>query len=105
MLLALGVSHSMAAAKAQREVTDMTNTLLRKNAETIKQSTIETARETERGIVDLETLQSTNQSLISTLDEVMAIQKEGREKRAMAERELARMEGELKQKLLDVSNR
>ena len=83
----------------------MTNTLLRKNAETIKQSTIETARETERGIVDLETLQSTNQSLISTLDEVMAIQKEGREKRAMAERELARMEGELKQKLLDVSNR
>lgn len=105
MLLALGVSHSIAASKAQREVTDMTNTLLRKNAETIKQSTIETARETERGIVDLETLQSTNQSLISTLDEVMAIQKEGREKRALAERELARMEGELKQKLLDVSNR
>ncbi len=105
MLLALGVSHSMAASKAQREVTDMTNTLLKKNAQTIKMSTIETAKETERGIVDLQTLQETNQSLISTLDEVMAIQKEGREKRVQAEQELARMEGELKAKLLDVSNR
>ena len=86
MLLALGVSHSMAASKAQREVTDMTNTLLKKNAQTIKMSTIETAKETERGIVDLQTLQETNQSLISTLDEVMAIQKEGREKRVQAEK-------------------
>ncbi len=105
MLLALGVSHSMAASKAQREVTDMTNTLLKKNAETIKMSTIETAKETERGIVDLQTLQETNQSLITTLDEVMTIQKEGREKRLVAEQELIRMEGELKSKLLDVSNR
>ncbi len=105
MLLALGVSHSTEAAKAQREVTDMTNMLLKKNAETIKMSTIETARETERGIVDLQTLQETNQSLISTLDEVVAIQQEGREKRRQAEGELARMEEELKRKLLEVSDR
>lgn len=105
MLLALGVSHSTEAAKAQREVTDMTNMLLKKNAETIKMSTIETAKETERGIVDLQTLQETNQSLISTLDEVLAIQHEGREKRRHAETELARMEGELKRKLLEVSDR
>lgn len=103
MVLAVGVNHSTQAAKAQREVTDMTNELLRKNAEVLKTSTIETAKEAERGIVDIETLKVTNQSLISTLDEVMKIQTEGREKRRSAELELARMEGELKQKLLEIS--
>ena len=103
MVLAVGVNHSTQAAKAQREVTDMTNELLRKNAEVLKTSTIETAKEAERGIVDIETLKVTNQSLISTLDEVMKIQTEGREKRQSAELELARMEGELKQKLLEIS--
>lgn len=103
MVLALGVNHSAQAAKAQREITDMTNELLRKNAEILKTSTIETAKEAERGIVDIETLKTTNQSLISTLDEVMKIQVEGREKRQAAELELARMEGELKQKLLEIS--
>lgn len=103
MVLAVGVNHSTQAAKAQREVTDMTNELLRQNAEVLKTSTIETAREAERGIVDIETLKTTNQSLISTLDEVMRIQTEGREKRRAAELELVRMEGELKQKLLELS--
>lgn len=103
MVLAVGVTHSTQAAKAQREVTDMTNELLRQNAEVLKTSTIETAREAERGIVDIETLKNTNQSLISTLDEVMRIQTEGREKRRAAELELVRMEGELKQKLLELS--
>lgn len=102
MVLALGVAHSGEAVRAQREVTDMTNELLRKNAETLKMATIETAKETERGIVDIETLQQTNQSLISTLDEVMQIQQEGRQKRAEAETELRRMENELKAKLLEV---
>lgn len=102
MVLALGVSHSMQAAKAQREVTDMTNQLLRKNAETLKLATVETAKESERGIVDIETLRYTNQSLISTLDEVMRIQDEGRTKRREAEAELGRIEEELKQKLLNV---
>lgn len=101
MVLALGVAHSNEAVKAQREVTNMTNELLKKNAETLKMATIETARETERGIVDIETLQHTNQTLISTLDEVMQIQQEGRQKRADAENELRRMEGELKSKLLE----
>lgn len=103
MVLALGVSHSAEAAKAQREVTDLTNELLKKNADILKTATIETARESERGIVDLETLQHTNQSLISTLDEVMKIQDEGREKRRAAEVELGRIEGELRDKLLQVS--
>lgn len=102
MVLALGVAHSGEAVRAQREVTDMTNELLRKNAETLKMATIETAKETERGIVDIETLQQTNQSLISTLDEVMQIQQEGHQKRAEAETELRRMENELKAKLLEV---
>ena len=102
MVLALGVAHSGEAVRAQREVTDMTNELLRKNAETLKMATVETAREAERGIVDIETLQQTNQSLISTLDEVMQIQQEGRQKRAEAETELRRMENELKAKLLEV---
>lgn len=102
MVLALGVTHSTQAAKAQREVTDMTNELLKKNAETLKMATIETAKESERGIVDLETLRITNESLISTLDEVMRIQTEGREKRKEAEVELNRIEEELKTKLLKV---
>ena len=102
MVLAIGVENSSTAAKAQREVTDMTNALLRKNAETLKIATIETAKETERGIVDMETLKATNESLIATLDEVMKIQTEGKEKRRAAEVELNRMEGELKQKLLEI---
>lgn len=102
MVLALGVAHSEDAIRAQREVTDMTNSLLRKNAERLKMSTIETARETERGVVDMETLRATNQSLITTLDEVVKIQEEGKARRRAAEQELGRLEGELKQKLLDI---
>ena len=102
MVLALGVEHSTQAAAAQREVTDMTNELLRKNAEKLKMATIETAKESERGIVDMDTLKATNESLISTLDEVMNIQREGRQKRAEAEAELQTMENELKQKLLKI---
>lgn len=104
MVIALGVAHSTEAAKAQREVTDMTNALLQKNAETLKLATVEAAKESERGIVDIETLQKTNEALISTFDEVMAIQKEGREKRKAAEAEIYRLEGELKQKLLQIQN-
>ncbi len=102
MVLALGVTHSVQAAKAQREVTDMTNELLRKNAEILKTATIDTAKESERGIVDIETLRITNESLISTLDEVMRIQTEGRQKRKEAEIELSRIEKELKSKLLEM---
>lgn len=102
MVLALGVTHSGQAAKAQREVTDMTNELLRKNAEKLKTATIDTAKESERGIVDIETLRITNESLISTLDEVMRIQSEGRQKRKEAEIELNRIELELKNKLSEI---
>ncbi len=102
MVLALGISHSKQAMEAQRAVSDMTNELLKKNADMLKMATIETAKESERGIVDIETLQHTNESLISTLDEVMAIQTEGRQKRREAEVELQRIEGELKQKLLEI---
>ena len=102
MVLALGVEHSTQAAAAQRQVTDMTNELLRKNAEKLKIATTETAKESERGIVDIETLKATNETLISTLDEVMAIQKEGREKRQAAEAELKVMEQDLKTKLLEI---
>ena len=102
MVLALGLAHSEQAVKAQREVSEMTNELLRKNAEKLKMSTIETAKESERGIVDMETLRQTNQSLIQTLDEVVKIQDEGRQKRRAAEQELGRLENELKQKLLDI---
>ena len=102
MVLAMGVEHSAQAAAAQREVTDLTNELLKKNAEKLKMATIETARESERGIVDMETLRITNESLISTLDEVMRIQKEGKEKRREAEQEIHRLEGELKTKLLQI---
>ena len=102
MVLALGLAHSEQAVKAQREVSNLTNDLLRKNAEKLKMSTIETAKESERGIVDMETLRQTNQSLIQTLDEVVKIQDEGRQKRRAAEQELGRLENELKQKLLDI---
>lgn len=102
MVLALGLAHSQQAMEAQRQVTDMTNELLRRNADTLKTATIETAKESERGIVDIETLQHTNEQLISTLDEVLRIQAEGKEKRRQAEAELGRIEGELKQKLLEV---
>ena len=103
MVIALGVEHSTRAARAQREVTDMTNELLKKNAAALKTATIETARESERGIVDIETLKMTNESLISTLDEVMKIQKEGHEKRMAAEEEMQKIESELKQKLLQIN--
>ena len=102
MVLALGVEHSTQAAEAQRKVTDMTNEVLRKNAEKLKMATVETAKESERGIVDMETLKATNESLISTLDEVMNIQREGRQKRREAEAELQNMEQELKNKLLEI---
>ena len=103
MVLALGLAHSQQAIEAQRAVTDMTNELLKKNAAALKQGTVEAARESERGIVDIETLQQTNRSLIETLDEVVKIQAEGKQKRAAAEAELGRIEGELKAKLLEIA--
>lgn len=102
MVLALGIAHSAEAAQAQRQVTDITNELLRKNAETLHMATVETAKESERGIVDLETLQKTNADLNQTLDDVMRIQMEGRQKRQAAEMEMHRMEEELKRKLLEI---
>lgn len=103
MVIAIGLDHSQDAARAQREVTDATNELLRKNAEALKMASIETAKESERGIVDIETLKHTNQTLIDTLDEVMKIQSEGRVKRAEAEKELALIEESMKNKILEVS--
>lgn len=102
MALALGIAHSTEAAKAQRAVTDMTNELLRKNADTLKMATLETAKESERGIVDMETLKHTNESLIQTLDEVLRIQKEGHQKRQEAEAQIQQMEADLKSKLLEI---
>lgn len=102
MVLALGINHSTQAAQAQREVTDMTNELLKKNAAVLKMATVETAKEAERSVVDIETLKQTNESLISTLDEVVKIQTEGRQKRQEAELELRRIEGELKNRLLQM---
>ena len=102
MVLALGVENSMQAAEAQRQVTDITNELLKKNAEKLKLASVETAKEAERGIVDMETLTATNQALISTFDEVMKIQQEGRVKRQEAEAQMQLMENELKQKLLEI---
>ena len=102
MVLALGIRHSQEAIQAQRAVSDMTNELLKKNADMLKTATVETAKESERAIVDIETIQHTNQQLISTLDEVLQIQNEGRQKRQQAEVELRKIEGELKQKLLEV---
>ena len=101
MVLSLGLAHSQQAMQAQRDVTNLTNELLRKNADTLKMGSIEIAKESERGVVDLETLQHTNQSLIETLEEVRTIQEDGYQKRRAAETELARIEGELKQKLLE----
>ncbi len=105
MVIALGINHSQEAAKAQRQVSDMTNELLKKNAENLKLATVETAKESERGIVDMETLRTTNESLISTLDEVIRIQDEGRQKRREAEEELNRIENELKDKLLTMNQK
>lgn len=102
MVIALGVAHSTEAAKAHREVTDMTNALLKKNAEALHTASVETAREAERGIVDMETLKATNEHLIKTFDEVLLIQQEGHEKRMAAEAELQSMENELKKKLLEI---
>ena len=102
MVLALGIAHSSEAARAQRQVSDVTNELLRKNAEKLHMASVETAKESERGIVDLETLKQTNAELIQTLDDVMRIQKEGRARRQAAEAEMARMENDLKAKLLEI---
>ena len=102
MVLALGIAHSTEAAQAQRQVTDLTNELLKRNAETLHLTSVETAKESERGIVDIETLKKTNQELIQTLDDVMKIQQEGREKRQAAEADMRRMENELKTKLLEI---
>ena len=103
MVIAMGVEHSNQAAKAQHEVSELTNSLLRKNAEQLHTASVETAKESERGIVDIETLKKTNSELISTLDDVLKIQEEGRSKRAAAEAEMAKMENELKAKLLEIS--
>ena len=102
MVLALGIEHGRQATAAQSAVTNMTNELLKKNAETLKIATIETAKEAERSVVDIETLKATNENLISTLDEVMKIQSDGKAKRAAAEQELGRIEGELKSKLMEL---
>lgn len=105
MVIAIGLKHSTDAAKAQKAVSDMTNELLKKNAESLKSATIETAKESERGIIDIETLKSTNKTLISTFDEVIKIQDEGRKKRKEAEAELRNIENEMRTKLLEISNR
>lgn len=102
MVLALGIANSAEAARAQNAVTNMTNDLLKKNAEMLHTSTVDIARESERGIVDIETLKNTNETLIKTFDEVMQIQAEGRQKRAEAEAEMRRMEADLKQKMLEI---
>ena len=104
MVLALGIAHSQQAMQAERAVTDATNELLKKNAATLKQGTIEIAKESERGIVDIETLQQTNKQLIETLDELNKIRADGKAKRANAEQELGRIEGELCQKMLEINN-
>lgn len=104
IVLALGVEHSAQAAEAQRQVTDMTNELLMKNAQKLQMATVDTANESERGVVEIETLKHTNETLITTFDEVMKIQQEGRQKRAEAEKEMLRLEEELKRKLLQIQN-
>lgn len=104
MVLSLGIEHGRQATAAQSAVTEMTNDLLKKNADTLKMATIETAKEAERSVVDIETLKHTNEQLITTLDEVMKIQSDGKQKRKEAEAELGRIEGELKQKLLELKS-
>ena len=103
MVIAIGIEHSTQAARAEREVNDMTNALLRKNAEKLKMATVESARESERGVVDIETLKHTNEMLISTMDEVLSVQTEGKQKRAEAEKDLAAIEAQLREKLLQAS--
>ena len=103
MVIALGVEHSNQAAKAEREVTDMTNQLLQKNAQQLHTASVETAKASERGVVDMETLRQTNAQLIATLDDVVKIQEEGHQKRVAAEAEMQKMEAELKNRLLQVS--
>ena len=103
MVIALGIEHANQAAKAQQAVTDMTNELLKKNADNLKMATVETAKQMERGIVDIETLQHTNEMLLTTIDEVMQIQDEGRQKRAAAEASLQQMENDLKNKLMEIT--
>ena len=103
MVIAIGIEHASRAAKAEREVNEMTNALLRKNAEKLKQATVESAKEAERGVVDIETLKHTNEMLISTMDEVLQIQSEGKQKRAAAQKDLAQIEAQLRQKLLQAS--
>ena len=103
MVIAMGVEHSNQAAKAQHEVSELTNNLLKKNAEQLHTASVETAKESERGIVDIETLKKTNAELITTLDDVLKIQEEGRQRRAVAEQEMVKMESELKAKLLQLS--
>ncbi|MBQ4416830.1 MAG: toxic anion resistance protein, partial [Butyrivibrio sp.] len=105
MVIALGIEHSAQAAKAQKAVSDTTNELLKKNADKLKIATVENAKEIERGIVDIETLKHTNEQLISTLDEVMKIQAEGREKRKLAEQELVQIEDQLKNKILEAAGK
>ena len=102
MVLALGISHTQKAMEAQRAVTDLTNELLKKNADKLHTATVNTAKESERGIVDIETLTQTNRMLIQTMDEVLTIQQQGREKRRNAEQELANIEAELRAKMLEV---
>ena len=104
-MIAIGLKHSNDAAKAQKAVSDMTNELLKRNADALKTATIETAKESERGIIDIETLKNTNKTLISTFDEVIKIQDEGRQKRKEAEAELRNIENEMRTKLLEISNR
>ena len=104
MVMALGIAHTQKAMEAQREVTDLTNDLLKKNAEKLHMASVESAREAERGIVDIETLKATNQMLISTMDEVLDIQQQGKEKRRQAEAELAQIESELRSKILEIKN-
>ena len=103
MVIAIGIEHASKAAKAEREVNEMTNALLKKNAEKLKQATVESAKEAERGVVDIETLKHTNEMLISTMDEVLQIQTEGKQKRAAAQKDLAQIEAQLRQKLLQAS--
>ena len=104
MVIALGIEHSAQAARAQKEVSDMTNELLKKNADKLKLATVENAKEAERGVVDMDTLKHTNEQLISTLDEVMKIQAEGKDKRKIAEEELVQIEDQLKAKLLQAAS-
>ena len=103
MVIAIGIEHASKAAKAEREVNEMTNALLKKNAEKLKQATVESAKEAERGVVDIETLKHTNEMLISTMDEVLQIQTEGKQKRAAAQKDLAQIEAQLRQKLLQAN--